>query len=84
MESRKKNLPEKLEQIKLDVKFCTECENDLDNFFLSKKSTDIAAVKANHENCKQIGKFNGEMCSKIFIAKIEEEMKAMEDDDDFD
>lgn len=78
------DLPERVAKLKLDINFCTECENDLDNFFLSSKSKDIAAIKANHENCKHIGKFKGEMCSKIFITKIEEEMNLMEDFDDLD
>ena len=79
-----KKMPEKVEQLKLDVKFCTECETDLDNFFLSKKADDIEGVKANHENCKHIGKFKGEMCSKIFIAQMEEDLDSVEDDDDLD
>jgi hypothetical protein len=80
---KKKSLPDD-EFSKLDVQFCTECQKDLDNFFLSEKSKDIKEVKANHENCKQIGKFKGEMCSKIFIAKMEEELNDFENDSDTD
>jgi hypothetical protein len=84
MNKQQQNLPERVQKLRMDIKFCTECEKDLDNFFLSNKSKDIDAVKANHENCKQIGKFKGEMCSKIFISKIEEEMNSMENLDDLD
>jgi|GEM_PF-1038438 len=85
MKRLNKPLPESIAKLKLDIQFCTECEKDLDNFFLSKRSKDVKAVKDNHENCKNTGKFNGEMCSKLFIAKFEEEMMPPEDtDDEFD
>lgn len=49
--------------------FCTECGTDLDDFDVNPESNDIEAVKKNHENCKEIGKFKGNVCSKIFIAE---------------
>lgn len=82
MRKEENKLPERIQKLKMDIKFCTECENDLDEFFLSKKSKDIDAVKANHENCIHTGKFNGDMCSKVFIAKMEEELDESEDDMD--
>ncbi len=47
--------------------FCTECDKELDAFWKSNKSKDPEAVRKNHENCKKIGKFKGEFCSKLFI-----------------
>lgn len=53
---------------KKDVVFCTECGADLDQFFLSENINDEKALKENFERCKNIGKFKGELCSKLFIA----------------
>jgi hypothetical protein len=63
---------------KLDIKFCTECDDKLDNFSLNPMSVNIKAVKDNHENCKKTGKFKGELCSRLFISstkfdKLDEE-----------
>ena len=48
--------------------FCTECDEELDNFCFSKKSKNKKTVKKRHEKCVKSGKFNGEFCSKIFIS----------------
>ena len=48
--------------------FCTECDNDLNEFALSPKSRNRKKVRKNHENCVKTGKFSGEFCSKIFIS----------------
>lgn len=48
--------------------FCTECGAELDDFSFSEKAKDIKLVLENFNRCKTIGKFKGEMCSKIFIA----------------
>jgi hypothetical protein len=47
--------------------FCTECDKELDAFWMSKKSKNPDAVKINHNNCRETGKFKGEFCSKLFI-----------------
>ena len=47
--------------------FCTECEKELDAFWMSNKSKNPEAVKLNHNNCRKTGKFKGEFCSKLFI-----------------
>lgn len=47
--------------------YCTQCDTDLDSFWLSEKANDPKFVKKNHDNCKKIGKFKGEFCSKLFI-----------------
>ncbi len=47
--------------------FCTECDNDLDVFWLSERAKDPDAVRKNHQRCVEIGKFKGELCAKMFI-----------------
>ncbi|MCX7833261.1 MAG: hypothetical protein N2490_03535 [Ignavibacteria bacterium] len=47
--------------------FCTECDHDLDTFWLSERSRDPDAVRKNHQRCVETGKFRGELCAKMFI-----------------
>lgn len=47
--------------------FCTECEHDLDTFWLSERACNSEAVRKNHQRCREIGKFKGELCAKMFI-----------------
>lgn len=47
--------------------FCTQCDKELDAFWMSNKSKNPDAVKNNHNNCRKTGKFKGEFCSKLFI-----------------
>ena len=65
---------------KFDVRFCTECGEQLDEFDFDPMSTDLDAVKHNHQNCKHNGKFKGEMCSKLFISS--EEVTIINDEDE--
>jgi hypothetical protein len=51
--------------------FCTECGASLDDFSLSGAADDLEAVKANQLRCKHLGKFQGEMCAKLFIARTD-------------
>ena len=67
---------------KLDIKFCTACEDVLDEWFSKLDSFDIEAVKENHENCKRIGRFNGEMCARLFISLDEKFEEFLKDADD--
>ena len=54
------------------VQFCTECGEELENFSVSNDSSSEAALKRHH-NCKKTGKFNGDMCSRVFITKYDED-----------
>ena len=47
--------------------FCTQCDSALDTFWMSDMANNTDAVISNHENCKKIGKFKGEMCSRLYI-----------------
>jgi hypothetical protein len=51
-----------------EPQFCTECDEQLENFFLDPKIKDRNAVKHNFKQCKDSGKFKGEICSKLFIS----------------
>lgn len=66
----------------LDIEFCTTCEEALDNWFMNPDSFDLDGVKANHENCKHIGKFKGEMCARLFISMNGKSEEIFKDEDD--
>lgn len=48
--------------------FCTECGEDLTEFDFSDNADNPEKVKERLNNCKKIGKFNGEFCAMYFIA----------------
>jgi hypothetical protein len=64
---------------RLDIEFCAECNEQLDEFDFSPKSTDLKHIKENHNHCKRTGKFKGEFCSKIFISNPDESIWVEED-----
>jgi len=47
--------------------FCTQCNKELDVFWMDKRAEDPELVKKNHERRVSTGKFKGEFCSKLFI-----------------
>lgn len=62
----KKKLSKKENNIKNSVKFCAECGEDLTMFGI--EEVDREKVKARHKKCKEKGKFNGDVCSMMFIS----------------
>lgn len=71
MKNRLTNLTdmEREEFFSRGVTYCTECGASLDEFHLSGDIRDIEKLKENFEKCKRLGKFKGEICAKLFIAK---------------
>jgi hypothetical protein len=57
------------EQINENVIYCTECGEKLENFCFSPDVGDLGAVQRRHEECKKVGKFKGDLCSRLFIAE---------------
>ncbi|MFH1195161.1 MAG: hypothetical protein V1720_05585 [bacterium] len=51
-----------------DIIFCTECGEELNEFYLSAACGNIEDLKKRHENCKRTGKFQGDTCAMLFIA----------------
>ncbi|MBA4312124.1 MAG: hypothetical protein C0417_05800 [Chlorobiaceae bacterium] len=50
-------------------RYCTECGETLDDYCFSKDVNNIEAIKQHHEQCKKTKKFNGDVCSRLFIAE---------------
>jgi hypothetical protein len=68
---KKKLIHKKDESISEEVKFCVECDDDLNNFDIDPMLKTKEEVLKNHENCKKTGKFKGDKCSKLFITEDE-------------
>lgn len=69
---KKKLILKKDESISEEVKFCIECDQDLNNFDVDPMLKSKKEVLDNHENCKKTGKFKGDKCSKLFITEEED------------
>ncbi len=50
----------------ISTEFCTECNEELEMFSLQQGVTFEDALER-HKKCRKSGKFNGELCSRIFI-----------------
>ena len=48
-----------------NIKFCTECGEELENFSI--EGHDLEMIKRKFHHCKTSGKFKGDVCSKLFI-----------------
>jgi len=77
MTTRKKN---KKQLEKIEIHFCTECGEQLDDFAFDDRAGNIQSVITSHNLCKKTGKFKGECCSKVFIAS--ENLELFEDPKD--
>jgi uncharacterized protein with PIN domain len=65
--TKRKAIEEKLNLEKSDVIYCVECGEVLDDFSFDEVSKNVDAVKKNFHNCKETGKFKGDICSKLYI-----------------
>lgn len=71
----------KEEKPDLSLEFCTECDHALESFVFTPKSKNKKKIQDNFDNCKKTGKFNGELCSKVFISEDQIFLNPPEDED---
>ena len=76
---KKKPIHKKEESISNDTNFCTECNDDLNNFDVDPALKTRKEILDNHENCKKTGKFKGDKCSKLFIDEVDNIVPLEED-----
>lgn len=67
--------------IKNNVRFCSECGEDLDSFGLDIHGVDFENAQARHKSCKEKGKFKGDVCSMMFIADPSEPIFPKDEDE---
>lgn len=77
-----KHVHERTNNLKEGVVFCSECGAQLDDFWMTPESKDPALAKARSEWCKKQGRFNGEVCSKHFIATADSSLPPLEENDE--
>jgi len=67
------------------IKFCKECEDKgLVEFGLDPNKEVYKNARDQHEVCKEVGRFNGDVCSRVFISSDGEEDFFLHDDEDDD
>ena len=64
-----KNLNNKLKITDQKVIFCTECGTELQNFCFGDNANNPEAIRKTLSQCKKIGRFDGDFCSKLFISE---------------
>jgi hypothetical protein len=63
-----------------NVKFCLNCD-DMDELATSKEVENLPKIKERFRNCERTGNFNGDVCSRIFVAEAGDNPGPLFDDD---
>lgn len=50
-----------------DVRFCLNC-NDMDDLATSEEAGDLGQLRERFRNCKETGRFDGDLCARLFVA----------------
>jgi hypothetical protein len=77
--NKKKSTSDKELAVKNSITFCAECGEDLSMFGI--EEVDRRKVEERHKNCKEKGKFKGDVCSMMFISD-EKELPPVSDEVD--
>ena len=67
--------------VKTDVKFCMNCD-DIENMAAEGDAENVDELRARFQNCERTGNFDGDICSRLFIAKTGEEGSVFFDEDE--
>lgn len=67
----KKKMTDKINKETEEVKFCLEC-NDMDDLAVDPQ-LDEKAAKERFKNCRDTGKFNGDVCSRLYVINLDNE-----------
>lgn len=52
----------------VDMNLCTKCDDQLNEFDLSKEGDDLTEAKRRMSDCMETGRIEGNICSRVFIA----------------
>lgn len=50
-----------------DVRFCLNC-NDMDDLATSAEAQDVDRIRQRFQACKESGRFDGDLCARLFVA----------------
>mgnify|MGYP000225397472 CR=1 FL=1 len=64
------------------VRFCLNC-NDMDDLATSPEADDLDALHKRFEECMESGRFDGDLCARLFVAEDRiDDADLFADDDD--
>lgn len=66
-----------------DVRFCLNCD-DMDDLATSEEAKKIDQIHERFDNCRKTGRFEGDICSRLFVAEDDidsPDLFAQEDED---
>lgn len=66
--SAKKSTHETNAGIGQDVLFCLNC-NDMDDLAVSEEARNVEQLRLRFNNCKETGRFEGDMCARLYVAE---------------
>ncbi|MDT8325678.1 MAG: hypothetical protein RRA94_16305 [Bacteroidota bacterium] len=66
-----------------EVRFCLNC-NDMDDLATSEEAKDLDQLHERFRNCNETGRFDGDICARIFVAEdgIDDADLFADDDED--
>ncbi len=65
---------------KRDVRFCLNCD-DMDDLAISDDAKDIDKARYRFQNCEHLGRFDGDVCSRLFVVEPSEDPGPLFDDE---
>jgi len=63
------------------VIFCMNCD-DIEDLSVSPEADDMDAIRDRFRNCKRSGNFDGDICSRLFVAETGDDPGPLYDDDE--
>jgi hypothetical protein len=51
-----------------DVQFCLNC-NDMDDLAVSDEARNVEQLRRRFNNCKETGRFDGDICARLYVAE---------------
>ena len=63
-----KNMTQQNSSPENDVRFCLNC-NDMDDLATSEEAKQIDQIHERFDNCRKTGRFDGDLCARLFVAE---------------
>lgn len=80
----KKRPPNKTPRVPSEsIQFCLNC-NDMDDLATSEEGKDLEGIRKRFQNCEHTGRFEGDLCSRMFVVHDDIENEYFVEDDDED
>ena len=64
-----------------ELRFCLNC-NDMDDLATSEEARDVEQLRRRFNNCRETGRFDGDLCARLFVADDGIEDPSVFPDDD--